>query len=60
MYAIGFLALKVDEYLEYKRSVEFDGIFRLFTMVDADLGGDHTDGRWSEFALSHVGCDFSK
>ena len=34
MFAMGFLSAKRDEYLEYKRSVNFDGIFCLFTMVD--------------------------
>jgi hypothetical protein len=42
MLAMDFLSAKRDAYLEYKRSVNFGGIFRLFTMVDADLGGGHT------------------
>ena len=43
-----------DEYLEYKRSVNFDGIFRLFTMVDADLGGDHTSGKNGNSVMAAV------
>jgi hypothetical protein len=54
MYAIGFLSYKQDDYLEYKRSVNFDGVFRLFTMVDADLGGDHTKGPNANSVMSSV------
>jgi hypothetical protein len=36
LHAIGFLSANQNEFLEYRRSVNFDGIFYLFTMV-ADL-----------------------
>ena len=41
-----YLYFKCDEYIEYKRGKNFerDHMFRIFTMVDADLGGDHTRG----------------
>jgi hypothetical protein len=54
MFAMGFLSAKRDEYLAYKRSVNFDGIFRLFTMVDADLGGDHTSGNNGNSVMAAV------
>ena len=46
LYALGYLYFKCDEYIEYKRGKNFerDHMFRIFTMVDADLGGDHTRG----------------
>ena len=44
MYAIGYLLKNADEYLEYRRSPSFAGVFNVFTMVDADLGGDPTNG----------------
>jgi hypothetical protein len=51
-----FIYHKQDEYLEYKRSVNFDGVFRLFTMAgaDADLGGDHTRGPNANSVMSGV------
>ena len=49
---MGFLSDNKDEYLEYRRSVDFDGVFSLFTVVDADLGGDHTRGKNGNSAFS--------
>jgi hypothetical protein len=56
MYAIGFLSYKqkMNICLEYKRSANFYGVFRLFTMVDADLGGDHTRGPNANSVMSGV------
>jgi hypothetical protein len=46
MYALGYLYHHCDVYIEYKRSKNFEHefIFRIFVMVDADLGGDDTRG----------------
>ena len=54
MHAMGFLVAHQDEYLEYRRSVNFDGIFRIFTMVDADLGGDHVRGKNGRSVMAGV------
>jgi hypothetical protein len=34
--------------------VNFDGIFRIFTMVDADLGGDHVRGKNGRSVMAGV------
>ena len=54
MYAIGWLYKNCNEYMEYKRSKNFDGSFRLFTMVDADLGGDSTRGPHGNSVMAGV------
>jgi hypothetical protein len=40
MHAVGFLRTNLDEYIEYRRGGNFNGEFRVFTMVDADLAED--------------------
>jgi hypothetical protein len=44
MYALGYLYQHRCAYIEYRRSDGFCGVFTIFTMVDADLGGDPTKG----------------
>jgi hypothetical protein len=45
LYAIGYLIGRKAEFMLYVRAENFDGWFRILVFVDADLGGDHTNGR---------------
>ena len=40
--------------MEYRRPDDFDGSFYLLIMVDADLGGDHSDGKNSSSTMAGV------
>jgi hypothetical protein len=54
MHAVGFLRKNQHEYIEYRRGADFNGEFRIFTMVDADLGGCHVRGKNGNSVMAGV------
>lgn len=54
MHAVGFMRKNLNEYIEYRRGEDFNGEFRIFTMVDADLGGCHVRGKNGNSVMAGV------
>ena len=54
IFALGYLVRRKNEYMLYVRAENFDGWFRILVFVDADLGGDHINGRNSSSTMGGV------